>query len=75
MRWTVWRNPLAKRVQDGGRRNSTVHRKVATDDHRVELRRPPIGTDIEGGETDRCRHNQQSNHEAAGTREPHGDPA
>lgn len=76
MRWTFWSDPLAQHVHDGGRRrNSTINRKVASDDQRVELRRPPIGTDGEGGETDRCRHNQQANYEVAGTRETHGGPA
>lgn len=76
MRWAFWSNPLAERVVDSGRgSDSTIHRKIASDDHGVELRRPPIATDAERGETDRRRYNQQSNQDAAGTRDAHGGPA
>ena len=72
MRLAAWGDPLAERIYDsGGRRNSTVPRKLARDEYRVVLRRPPIDTDVEGGETDRCRYDQEANHEAAGTREAH----
>jgi hypothetical protein len=75
MRWAIWCNPLTECVHNGGRRRETIHRKVAGDDRRVELERPPIGTDVEGGETDGCRYDQQANYEAAGTRVAHFGPA
>lgn len=75
MRWAVWSNPLTNRVKHSGRRgNATSPQVPINHSHRIDLRLP-TSTNVDGGEANRCRYNQQANHETAGTREAHGNPS